>query len=152
MVNWQDTQTWRVLLVEDEPDNREVISETLTYFGVLVRTAEIGIDGLRVLEEFIPDVILLDLSMPKMDGWEMRNRVKSDPRFADLPIIALTAHAMAGDKERALDVGFDGYITKPISVTTLVQNIREPLELKPVLSAVQAHVEALSMSGNGKEA
>ncbi|HVO70490.1 MAG TPA: response regulator [Aggregatilineaceae bacterium] len=152
MVNWQDARTWSVLLVEDELDNREVISETLIYFGVFVRTAENGMDALRVLEEFTPDLILLDLSMPKMDGWEMRKRVKSDPRFANIPIIALTAHAMAGDKEHALDVGFDGYITKPISIATLVQNIREPLELRSVLAAVQAPVDTVSASGNGKEA
>jgi CheY-like chemotaxis protein len=90
--------------------------------------------------------------MPKMDGWEVRDRLKSEPRFANIPIIALTAHAMAGDREHALEVGFDGYITKPISIATLVQNIREPLELRPILAAVQAHAETVSASEIEKEA
>jgi CheY-like chemotaxis protein len=124
MLDWQDPSTWAVLVVDDEPDNLEVVADTLTFYGVSVKTAEDGLDGLAVLQEFDPDFILLDLSMPKMNGWEMRTRIKADAKRSLIPIIALTAHAMPGDVERALAAGFDGYLIKPIDVRTLLDDIR----------------------------
>jgi two-component system cell cycle response regulator DivK len=128
MLDWNNLSSWSVLLVEDDPDNAEVIELALTFWGMSVRKAQDGIEGLKILEEFLPDLILLDLSMAKMDGWEMRARVKKDPRTQHIPIVALTAHAMAGDKERALEVGFNGYLSKPISVPTFIQDLRETIE------------------------
>ncbi len=127
MLTWDNLSTWSVLLVDDEPDNLEVVAETLGYFGVTVRTAENGERGMEVLRDFLPSMILMDLSMPKMDGWKMRSCVKADPRTAHIPVVALSAHAMVGDKERAIAAGFDGYLTKPINVPTLMEDLRAAL-------------------------
>lgn len=127
MLDLANPQAWSILLVDDEPDNLDVVAESLTFFGVNVRTATHGEEGLEVLKSFTPDLILLDLSMPKMDGWAMRQHVKVNPATQHIPILALSAHAMAGDKERALGVGFDGYLTKPINIATLIDDIRAVL-------------------------
>src|SRR5579859_5049711 len=110
MLDWQNTSTWSVLIVDDEPDNLEVVAEALEFFGASIKTAKDGLDALAVLQDFTPNLILLDLSMPKMNGWETRARLKADSKIARIPVIALTAHAMAGDLERALAAGFDGYL------------------------------------------
>ncbi len=128
MLDLTDPHTWAILLVDDEPDNLEVLAESLAFFGATVRTASDGEEGLEVLKDFLPDLIILDLSMPKMDGWAMRKHVKSNPITGDIPIVALSAHAMAGDRERALEVGFDGYLTKPINLATLLADIRAALQ------------------------
>jgi CheY-like chemotaxis protein len=129
-----DVSTWLVLIVDDEPDNLEVVADTLEFYGVSIRTAANGNEGLAVLESFMPDFILLDLSMPHMNGWEMRKRVKEDVQTRHIPVIALTAHAMAGDAERAMEVGFDGYITKPVEVLSLLGNLRAILQNLPALN------------------
>ena len=127
LIDWQNTSTWHILVVEDELENLEVIAETLEFLGAQVQTARNGKEGLTVLETFMPDFILTDLSMPVMDGWEMRSHIRSDPRFATIPVVALSAHVIAGDKERALEAGFDGYLTKPIDIFTLLDDIRVAL-------------------------
>lgn len=124
MIEWNDISTWQILVVDDEPDNLEVVSETLEFKGAMVRTAANGKEALDTLQSFVPNLILTDLSMPVMTGWEMRSRVKSSPALAGIPIIALSAHAIAGDAERALEAGFDGYLTKPVNIHTLVDDIR----------------------------
>jgi CheY-like chemotaxis protein len=138
MLDWNNLATWNVLLIDDEPDNLEVIAETLHFHGIAVQTAHNGIEGLELLKTFVPTLILLDLSMPKMDGWEMRQRLKSDPRTQNIPVVAVTAHAMTGDKERALQAGFDGYLTKPISIPNFVIDLRASLraEAAPKLPPV----------------
>lgn len=124
MIDWQDTSTWRIMLVDDEPDNLEVVSETLEFRGAVVKTAENGKEALDILENFEPNLILTDLSMPVMNGWEMRARIKAQPNMSDVPILAISAHAISGDSERALEAGFDGYMTKPVKINTLVDDIR----------------------------
>lgn len=133
MIDWNNAETWQVMIVDDEPDNLEVVAETLEYRGAYVKTALNGKDALDVLEDFKPNLILTDLSMPVMNGWEMRTRVKSDPSLENVPVLALSAHAIAGDQERALDAGFDGYLTKPINIHTLVDDIRLAL-VKPEMN------------------
>lgn len=128
MIDWQDVSTWQVLVVDDEPDNLEVVAETLEFRGAQVRIAHNGKEGLEAVEDFAANLILTDLSMPVMDGWQMRSRIKSDPKISLIPILALSAHAIAGDKERALEAGFDGYLTKPISIHTLLDDIRSALD------------------------
>jgi two-component system cell cycle response regulator DivK len=141
-----DVSTWSVLIVDDEPDNLEVVADTLEFYGASGRTATNGEEGLLVLESFMPDFILLDLSMPQMNGWEMRKRVKSNPQTQHLLVIALTAHAMAGDAERALEVGFDGYITKPVEIASLIDDLRGILR-----AHFQQAVEQYKKDGTGKE-
>ena len=89
----------------------------------IVGLGEDGLEGLKVLAHVTPTLILLDLSMPQMDGWEMIKRVRANPKTAHVPVIALTAHAMRGDKERVLAAGFDGYIPKPFLLDTFMCEI-----------------------------
>lgn len=124
MLDWNDLSTWNVLIVDDEPDNIEVLVEPLEFFGMTVQTAGNGLEAMKVLQDFDANLIITDLSMPGMDGWELRSRVKNDPKYAGMPVVALSAHAMAGDKDRALEVGFDGYITKPVNLRTIVDDLK----------------------------
>ncbi len=127
MLDWQNVSSWKVLLVDDEPDNIEVVAESLEYYGMTVQIAENGQVALDALKGFTPDLILLDLSMPVMDGWQTLRHLKVDPTTQSIPALALSAHAILGDKERALDMGFDGYMTKPVSVPTLIEDLRAAL-------------------------
>lgn len=124
MINWQDVTTWHILVVDDEQDNLEVVAETLEFKGATVRTATNGEEALKVLDEFQANLILTDLSMPVMDGWKMRYQVKSSDALRHIPVLALSAHAIAGDQERALEAGFDGYLTKPVNIHTLLDDIK----------------------------
>lgn len=119
-----------ILLVEDNIHNRTVFETVLRSRGHEVTTAEDGAEALVKLKSLIPDLILLDLSLPKVDGWTVARTIRSDPdpRRADLPIIALTAHAMKGDRERALEAGCDGYISKPVSPRELARTVAETIE------------------------
>lgn len=135
MIDWQTPAAWSVLIVDDEADNLELIAESLDFFGAMTRTARNGAEGLEVLRAFEPCLILLDLSMPTMDGWTMRTRLKDNPETRDIPVIALTAHVMRGDRDRVLAAGFDGYLPKPINVTTLISDLRRAVE-----KAALAHV------------
>lgn len=128
MLDWDNINGWQVLAIDDEPDNLEVVAESLEFFGMSMQVATNGIQALDMLETFSPTLILCDLSMPEMDGWETRARIKSNPKTADIPILAMSAHAMAGDKERALAAGFDAYVTKPLNVPTLIQDLRTAFE------------------------
>jgi two-component system, cell cycle response regulator DivK len=118
---------WKVLLVDDDMDNLGVAQQYFRFMGAQVEVAKDGVDGLEVLKRYTPTFILLDLSMPRMDGWEMLKELRLNPETAALPVIALTAHAMAADRERVLAAGFDGYITKPIILGTLMSGILDCL-------------------------
>jgi len=119
----REVAEWTVLIVEDDPHNLGVPEGVLQHYGAQVFTAEDGLEGLKVLADVTPTLILLDLSMPQMDGWEMIKRVRANPKTAHVPVIALTAHAMRGDKERVLAAGFDGYIAKPFLLDTFMCEI-----------------------------
>ena len=121
---------WKVLIVDDQKDNLMIAREALTFHGATVETAANGKEGLAALENFNASVILLDLSMPEMSGWEMFQAVRANAKTSHIPVIALTAHVMAGDEKQVMDAGFDGYIAKPFSVATIV------LQIKAILSKV----------------
>ncbi len=123
-----DPKQWKVLLVDDEPDNLGVAEKILSFKGAQVHTARNGEEGLEVLERIVPTFILVDLSMPKMDGWEMHRKLRENPTIAHVPVIALTAHAMGGDKDRVLAAGFDGYIAKPFRLVTFFTDIQQCLD------------------------
>jgi CheY-like chemotaxis protein len=108
-----------ILVVEDSQDNFDLIAEVLEDDHDLVH-AETGPQGLARARENRPDLILLDMGLPDMDGWEVARRLKSNSSLADVPVIALTAHAMKGDRERCLDAGCDDYLEKPINLRRLV--------------------------------
>ncbi|MGJ3237828.1 MAG: response regulator [Anaerolineae bacterium] len=120
----RDVNDWTVLIVDDEPDNLGVAQKVLSYGGADVHIARNGVEGLAILNQLKPTFILLDLSMPEMDGWEMFQRARAQENFSDVPIIALTAHAMAGDKERIEEAGFDGYIPKPFRIKSFMEDIQ----------------------------
>ncbi|MFP4321108.1 MAG: response regulator [Anaerolineales bacterium] len=121
-------QDWVVLIVDDEPDNVQVVEKILTYNGAQIYTADDGHLGLAILESITPTFVLLDLSMPNMDGWEMLARMREQPQLDDVPVIALTAHAMPSDEEAVMAAGFDGYISKPFRLDNLLEKIKHFLE------------------------
>jgi two-component system cell cycle response regulator DivK len=120
-----------ILIVEDNEMNRDVLSRQLTRRGHAVRTAADGPLGLAMAREVAPDLILLDLGLPEIDGWECARRLKADPATRHIPIIALTAHAMLGDRQKALDAGCDEFDTKPIDLGSLMDKITHLLARAP---------------------
>ena len=116
-----------VLIVDDYPDAREMYSEYLQYSGFDVIEAENGMEALTKAADQAPDIILMDLSLPVMDGWEATRRLKSDERTASIPVIALTGHALAGISEGAKRAGCDAFVTKPCLPEDLVKEIRKVL-------------------------
>lgn len=110
-------KTHRVLVVEDEKDNMDLFCQILEFHGCQVLKAKDGREAINMTQSEVPDLILMDLSLPALDGWEATRTIKAIPGLSEIPIVALTAHAMVGDKERALEAGCDGYISKPIEVT-----------------------------------
>jgi two-component system, cell cycle response regulator DivK len=117
-----------VLLVDDYPDAREMYSEYLQYSGFDVIEAGNGIEALQQAIEQDPDIILMDLSLPVMDGWEATRRLKADRRTARIPVVALTGHALAGISEGARRAGCDAFVTKPCLPEDLVKEIRKVLD------------------------
>ena len=114
----------RVLVVEDNADNRDIVSRFLVRAGHQVIEATTGLDGVRAAVEKAPDLILMDLNLPQIDGWEATRRIKAKPEVAGIPIIALTAHAKTDDVKKALDAGCDDYETKPILYPRLMRKIQ----------------------------
>ncbi|MDP8908630.1 MAG: response regulator [Chloroflexota bacterium] len=121
----------KVLLVEDNEMNRDMLSRRLERRGYDIVLAEDGYQGLQRAADTQPDIILLDMSLPGVDGWEVARRLKADPATATISIIALTAHAMAGDRERALQAGCDDYDTKPIELPRLLDKMSTLLAQTP---------------------
>jgi two-component system, cell cycle response regulator DivK len=109
----------RILVVEDNNDNMTLIVDVLLSLDYEVLQAKDGEQGVNLATAEIPDVILMDLSLPRMDGWTATRTIKANQRLNHIPIIALTAHAMVGDRERALEAGCDDYISKPINLQEL---------------------------------
>ena len=113
----------RVLLVEDNEMNRDMLSRRLARKGYDVIIAVDGQQGVDMAREEMPDIILLDMSLPVIDGWEAARRLKADDETASIPIIALTAHAMSGDREKTLEAGCDEYDTKPVDLARLLEKM-----------------------------
>jgi two-component system cell cycle response regulator DivK len=113
----------RILLVEDNEMNRDMLSRRLIRNGYEVFLAMDGQQGVDMALSERPDLILMDLSLPVIDGWEATRRIKANDATRRVPVIALTAHAMAGDREKAMEVGCDDYDTKPVEITRLLGKI-----------------------------
>ena len=118
----------RVLLVDDYPDAREMYAEYLEFSGFDVIAASNGMEALQRAADSDPDIILMDLSLPVMDGWEATRRLKADKRTAHIPVVALTGHALAGISEGAKKAGCDAFVTKPCLPEDLVKEIRKVLD------------------------
>jgi CheY-like chemotaxis protein len=117
----------KVLLVEDNEMNRDMLSRRLIRRGFEVVFALDGQQGVDLARSAKPDIILMDMSLPVMDGWEATRRVKADSATSGVPVIGLTAHAMAGDREKALEAGCDDYDTKPVEIDRLIEKIERLL-------------------------
>ncbi len=113
----------RILLVEDNEMNRDMLSRRLAKRGYEVALALDGLQGIEMARRDSPDLILMDMSLPGVDGWEITRRMRADAGLRRIPIIALTAHAMAGDREKALAAGCDEYDTKPVDFARLTAKI-----------------------------
>ena len=121
----------RVLLVDDYPDAREMYTEYLEFSGYEVIAAGNGLEALQRAVDASPDIILMDLSLPVMDGWEATRRLKADHRTASIPVVALTVHALAGISEGAKKAGCDAFVTKPCLPEDLVREIKKILDAPP---------------------
>ncbi len=131
---------WKVLVIDDEPDSLDVASRVLRFFGANVKTAVNGQDGLDALRTFHPKLVISDISMPVLDGWGVIYEIKNDRTIMDTPVIALTAHAMTGDRERAIAAGFHNYLTKPLTPMTFVRDLLALLVHLPQFKVVAERV------------
>jgi len=117
-----------VLVVEDYQDAREMYAAYLQFSGFDVAEAGNGVEAVEKTGELMPDIVLMDLALPRMDGWEATRRLKSDPRTRHIPVVALTGHALAGHAEGAREAGCDSFVTKPCLPDALVAEIRRLLD------------------------
>ncbi|HET9837139.1 MAG TPA: response regulator [Candidatus Angelobacter sp.] len=118
----------RILIAEDKATSRELLRTVLQQQGYSVDEAEDGEEALRKITENPPDLILMDLQMPARNGYEVVSELRKDPRLAGVPIVAVTASAMQGDREKVLAAGFTSYLTKPLSLVQLRQEVTRLLE------------------------
>ena len=117
----------RILIVEDNELNRDILTRRLARKGFATIVAVDGEQGMARATGDHPDLILMDMGLPRLDGWEATRRLKAAPDTRDIPVIALTAYAMAGDRERALAAGFSAYLTKPLRIATLRREVERLL-------------------------
>jgi len=112
-----------VLIAEDNPVNRELLRELLEIRGYTVSEACNGQEALAMVEQSPPNILLLDIGMPLLDGFAVVRKLRENPRFTSLPVVAVTAYAMQGDREKVMRSGFDGYLSKPVNSSSLVQEL-----------------------------
>jgi two-component system cell cycle response regulator DivK len=115
----------RILVVEDQEDNRTIVRDLLSSAGYDVIEATTGIEGVEVANEETPDLILMDIQLPGIDGYEAARRIKANSALHHIPIIAVTSYALSGDENKAIDAGCDAYFAKPFSPRKLLDKIRE---------------------------
>ncbi len=113
----------KILIAEDNPVNRELLRELLEVRGHTVVEACDGEEALRIIERTQPDLVLLDIGMPLLDGFGVIRKIRENPRFASMPVVAVTAYAMRGDREKILSSNFDGYLSKPVDARSLAQEL-----------------------------
>ena len=128
----------KVLLVEDNEMNRDMLSRRLIRRGFQVVFAIDGKQGIELARRELPDIVLMDMSLPIIDGWEATRRLKADDTTRNVPVIALTAHAMSGDREKAIEAGCDDYDTKPVELDRLIGKIARLLGTAKVVALRQA--------------
>ena len=117
----------RILVVEDQEDNRHIIRDMLSALDYELAEAENGVEALAAIAKQKPDLILMDIQLPIMDGYETTRRIKAQPRMKDIPIIAVTSYALSGDEQKARDAGCDDFVPKPYSPRKLLAKIRQYL-------------------------
>lgn len=145
---------WTILAIDDEPDNLFVITRLLEMHGATVITGKNGEEGFEAAKEHRPVFIISDLSMPKVSGWQLLEMLRAEPTTKEIPVIALTAHAMAGDQEKVIKAGFDSYMTKPVIPYSFARDIVKVIykipsvfaRLAPQETAKKATQEAASVT------
>lgn len=119
--------TWNIVVVDDEPDSIGIVELVFKFHKASVRTASSGQECIALLAEALPDIVFLDIQMPVMSGWEVLKHIRNTPEMQSLIVIAMTAHAMYGDRERILGAGFNAYFPKPLSPINLVADVRKAI-------------------------
>ena len=127
----------KILVVDDDPFNLDLLEQELTEQGYLIEKASDGDEGLKKVESFSPDVVILDYMMPKMDGIEVVKRLKQDPRSRAIPVILLTAKASQDDKVKGLDAGADDYVVKPFEPFELLARVRSMMRIKQMHDSLE---------------
>jgi len=117
----------KILVVEDTEDNRQILRDLLTAAGYDMIEAHDGVEGVAKAREHRPDLILMDIQMPVMDGYEATRRIKADPALKAIPVVAVTSYALSGDEDKARAAGCDGYVAKPFSPRQMLAKVREIL-------------------------
>jgi two-component system cell cycle response regulator DivK len=115
----------RILVIEDQEDNRRILRDLLTSAGFELIEAMTGVEGVALAETGHPDLILMDIQLPQLDGYEATRRIKANPELRSIPIIAVTSFALSGDDVKAYEAGCDGYVTKPYRPRELLAKVRE---------------------------
>ena len=118
-----DLSDWQIIIVDDEPDNVGVVKLVMEFHNAEVQTAASGLECLKLLSHNTPTLLLIDIQMPEMSGYELLSEIRKQEKWRTIPAIAVTAHTMDGDAARILAAGFDGYIPKPVNSMTLVDEI-----------------------------
>ena len=118
----------RILVIEDQEDNRRIMRDLLTSVGYEIIEAVTGEDGVTAAASHVPDLILMDIQLPGLDGYEATRRIKANPALQHIPIIAVTSYALSGDDVKAFEAGCNGYVSKPFSPRALLARIREFLQ------------------------
>ena len=121
----------RILVIEDTEDNRQIIRDLLTSFDYELIEAVDGAEGVAMAQTHVPDLILMDIQLPVIDGYEATRRIRAIPELADVPIVAVTSYALSGDEAKTREAGCDGYIAKPISTRSLPRTLASTLEEPP---------------------
>lgn len=129
----------KILLVEDSVPNRDMLTRRLQSRGFVVCSAEDGPSGVAMAASEMPDVILMDVALGAMDGWEATRRIKADPRTANIPVIALTAHALATDRDKSIEIGCTDFDTKPVDLARLLGKIQAALLRNDATQPVNAN-------------
>jgi CheY-like chemotaxis protein len=142
----------KVLIAEDNAINRELLRELLEMRGYAVDEARDGQVTLQMIEETRPDILLLDIGMPVLDGFAVVRKIRENPRMATLPVLAVTAYAMQGDREKILNSGFDGYLSKPVNAVALVEELKRLLSKGDSRSTPPNQAEGSHESGKVRSA
>ncbi len=117
-----------ILFIDDQEDNRRIMRDLLRSAGYQTLEAATGLEGVATAERERPDLILMDIQLPEIDGYEATRRIKANPGLRDIPIIAVTSYALSGDETKAIEAGCDGYVTQPFSPRQLLAKVREFVE------------------------
>jgi CheY-like chemotaxis protein len=142
----------KILVAEDNAVNRELLRELLETRGYTVVEACDGEEALRMIEQTQPDLLLLDIGMPVLDGFGVVCKIRENPRFASLPVVAVTAYAMQGDREKILNSKFDGYLSKPVNSTSLAEELDRLLSKRSGQDASQNQASGSQPSGKARAA